>query len=45
MQSFVQFAEFNIVFMFSPAILVFDIETDLQVYAVNRPVSILSSSK
>ena len=31
MLSFVQFAEFNIVFMFSPAILAFDVEADLQV--------------
>ena len=43
MLSFVQFAEFNIVFMFSPANLAFDVEADLQVYAVNRPVSILAS--
>ena len=41
--SFVQFAEFNIVSMFSPAILAFDVETDLQVCAMNRPVSVLAS--
>ena len=29
--------------MFSPAILAFDVEADLQVCAVNRPVSILAS--
>ena len=43
MLSFVQFAEFNIVFMFNPAILAFDVDADLQVCAVNRPVSILAS--
>ena len=43
MLSSVQFAELNIVFMFSPAILAFDVEADLQVCAVNRPVSILTS--
>ena len=43
MLSFVQFAEFNIVFMFSPANFAFDVEADLQVCAVNRPVSILAS--
>ena len=43
MLSFVQFAEFNIAFKFSPAILAFDVEADLQVCAVNRPVSILAS--
>ena len=43
MLSFVQFAELNIVFMFSPAILAFGVEADLQVCAVNRPVSILAS--
>ena len=43
MLSFVQFAEFNIVFMFSPAVLAFDVEADLQVCAVNRPVSIVAS--
>ena len=41
--SFVQFAEFNIVSMFSAAILAFDVETDLQVCAMNRPVSVLAS--
>ena len=40
MLSFVQFAK---VFMFSPANLAFDVEADLQVCAVNRPVSILAS--
>ena len=40
---FVQFEESNIVFMISPAILAFDVEADLQMYAVNRPVSILVS--
>ena len=39
MLCFVQFAEFNIVFMFSPANLSFDVEADLQVCAVKRPVS------
>ena len=29
--------------MFSPAILAFDVETDLQVCAMNRPVSVLAS--
>ena len=43
MLSFVQFAEFNIIFMFSPAVLAFDVEADLQVCAVNRPVSIVAS--
>ena len=43
MLSFVQSAEFNIVFMFSPANLAFYVEADLQVCAVNRPVSILAS--
>ena len=43
MLSFVQFAEFNIVFMFSPANLAFHVQADLQVCAVNRPVSILVS--
>ena len=43
MFSFVQFAEFNIVFKFSPAILAFDVDADLQVFAVNRPVSTLTS--
>ena len=43
MLSSVQFAKLNIVFMFSPAILAFDVEADLQVCAVNRPVSILTS--
>ena len=43
MLSFVQFAEFNIVFMFSPANLAFDVEADPQVCAVNRPVYILAS--
>ena len=41
--SFIQFAEFNIAFMFSPATLAFDVEADLQVCAVNRLVSILAS--
>ena len=43
MLPFVQFAELNIAFMFSPAILAFDVEADLHVCAVNRPVSILAS--
>ena len=43
MSSIVQFAEFNIVFMFSPANLAFDVEADRQVCAVNRPVSTLAS--
>ena len=43
MLSFVQFAELTIVFMFSPAILAFDVEVELQVCAVNKPVSILAS--
>ena len=42
MLSFIQFAEFNIVFMFSRAILAFDVEADLQMCTVNRPVSILA---
>ena len=29
--------------MFSPAILAFDVETDLQVCAMNRPASVLAS--
>ena len=43
MLPFVQFAELNIAFTFSPAILAFDVEADLHVCAVNRPVSILAS--
>ena len=41
--SYVPFAEFKIIFMPSPAILDFDVEADLQVCAVNRPVSMLAS--
>ena len=41
--SFVPFAEFKIIFMSSPAILDFDVEADVQVCAVNRPVSMLAS--
>ena len=33
----------NIVFIFSPAILAFDVEADLQMCVVNRPESILAS--
>ena len=43
MLSFVQFAEFNIVYMFSPAIFIFDVEAELQLSAVNKSVSILAS--
>ena len=37
------FIEFDIVFKFSPATLAFDVEANLQVYAVDRPVSVLAS--
>ena len=40
MLSFVQFAEFNIVFILSPAILAFDLEADLQVCAMDRLIDL-----
>lgn len=42
MLTFVQFEKLNIVFMFGPGILDFDVEADLWACAVNRHISILA---